>query len=191
MNTFVFIRHGETDLAGRFCGHSDPELNAAGESQAKILAEQVAALGIDRIYSSDLRRASQTAAQLARQIGIEIETRPDLREINFGLWESLHWQDVQEQFPSEANRWMKDFPKICAPEGEAYESFTARIDAAMVSLLRHSSARITAVVTHRGVMCYVLTRFFACSEEEARMQTSSYCAVVIPTTHACNCVVLP
>ena len=72
MNTIVFIRHGETDMAGRFCGHSDPDLNPAGESQAIRVAEEAAMLGIERIYSSDLRRASRTAAAIAQRIGVGV-----------------------------------------------------------------------------------------------------------------------
>ena len=102
MNSLIFIRHGETDMDGKFCGHSDPELNAAGELQVARVAEEVANLGVERIYSSDLRRAAQTAAVLGRRIGVEVELRDSLREIYFGLWEGLSWQEIETRFPQEA-----------------------------------------------------------------------------------------
>ena len=65
MNPIVLIRHAETDLAGKFCGRSDPGLNLAGEGQLPSLVEELAGLEIGHIYSSDLRRASATATEQA------------------------------------------------------------------------------------------------------------------------------
>jgi alpha-ribazole phosphatase len=179
MSSLIFIRHGETDMAGKFCGHSDPELNAAGELQAARAADEVANLGIERIYSSDLLRAAQTAAVLGRRIGVEVELRDSLREIDFGLWEGLSWQEIEARFPQEAGRWMHESPPRGAPGGEAYATFTARIDAALEPLLCESLLRTIAVVTHLGVMSYALTKFFGFSEEEAWTKTAPYGAVVV------------
>ena len=65
MSRVLFIRHAETEMAGRFCGHSDPELNAQGRMQLTSLAHQLSAEPIDTVYSSDLRRASATAQAIA------------------------------------------------------------------------------------------------------------------------------
>ncbi|MGA2889932.1 MAG: histidine phosphatase family protein [Terracidiphilus sp.] len=179
MNSIVFIRHGETDMAGRFCGHSDPELNPAGESQVIRLANEVAMLGIEHIYSSDLRRASWTAAAIAHRIGVDVCYMPELREIHFGLWEGFNWQEIEGQFPEEADRWLRDFPMQSAPCGESYAKFTARIEAAIAPLLEAAEGMTTAIVTHRGVMRYALARFFDIAEEEACEKTARYGSVVI------------
>ena len=191
MSTIVFIRHGETDMAGRFCGHSDPDLNPAGESQAIRLAEEAAMLGIERIYSSDLRRASRTAAAIADRIGIGVGYLPALREIHFGLWESLNWQEIEDRFPKEADRWLREFPLQSAPGGEAYAEFTARIEAVLLPFLEGAARMTTAIVTHRGVMRYALTRFFGFSEEEAWTKTAPYCATVIVAGRTCDFEVVP
>jgi alpha-ribazole phosphatase len=191
MNTIVFIRHGETDMAGRFCGHSDPYLNLAGESLVIRLAEEAAMLGIERIYSSDLRRASQTATAIAQRIGVSVDYLPALREIHFGLWEGLHWQEIEDRFPEEADRWLREFPLRSAPEGEAYADFTTRIEAVLAPFLKEAAGRTIAIVTHRGVMRYALTTFFGFSEEEAWTKTAPYGAVVITAVRPCDCEVLP
>jgi broad specificity phosphatase PhoE len=183
MNTIVFIRHGETDMAGRFCGHSDPDLNAIGERQAMHVAEEAAMLGIERIYSSDLRRASQTAAAIAQRIGVTVSCLPALREIHFGLWEGLNWQEIEERFPKEADQWLREFPLRSAPGGEAYSEFTARIEAALLPLLVAEAGITAAIITHRGVMRYGLTRFFGIAEEEAQQKTETYGSMVIATRH--------
>ncbi len=191
MSALIFIRHGETEMAGRFCGHSDPALNPAGELQAARAAEQVAELGVRRIYSSDLRRAWQTADLLARRIGVEVELQRSLREIDFGLWEGLRWQEIETRFPGEAVQWLREFPLRSAPGGETYAAFTSRIEAVIESLLRAPLAGTIAVVTHRGVMRYALRRFFGFAEEEAWTRTEPYGAVVVAAARCFDPEVLP
>jgi broad specificity phosphatase PhoE len=190
MNTLVFIRHGETDMAGKFCGHSNPDLNPAGELQVAQAVDEVTSLGIQRIYSSDLLRAVRTADAIGQRISVPVEFRDDLREINFGLWEGLNWQEIEDRFPQEASRWLNEFPSHSAPQGESYADFTARIDAAILPLLCETPALTTALVTHRGVMRYALTRFFGFTEEEAATKTAPYAAVVAVSIKPRDCEVL-
>jgi broad specificity phosphatase PhoE len=191
MNTIVFIRHGETDMVGRFCGHSDPDLNLAGEEQVIRVAEEAAMLGIERIYSSDLRRASRTAAVIAERVGVSVSYLPALREIDFGLWEGLHWREIEDRYPEEANLWLREFPMRSAPGGEAYAEFTARIEAIILPLLEATAGTTTAIVAHRGVIRHGLTGFFGFSEEEAWAKTEPYCSTVIVSGRAQDCEVLP
>ena len=185
--TLVLIRHAETDMAGRFCGHSDPALNAAGERKAISVAEEVSTLGIGRICSSDLRRASQTAAAIARRTGISVDYLTGLREIHFGQWEGLAWKEIEFRFPEEADLWLREFPMRSAPSGEAYSAFTARVDAAIASLHRETAGLPTAVVTHRGVLCYALTKFFCYTDAEAWRRTARYGAVEIMSNQLRAC----
>jgi len=178
MTKIILIRHAETELAGRFCGHSDPDLNTAGEEQLASTVQQIASLGIQRILSSDLRRALRTAQAISQHIGAEVELRPGLREIHFGLWEGLSWAEIETRFPQEAQAWIEEFPMRSAPEGEPYMDFSRRIDNEFAPFLRSEADRVTAVITHRGVMRYALTRFFGYSEHEASELTASYGAVV-------------
>lgn len=191
MNPLIFVRHGETEMAGTFCGHSDPDLNLAGQLQIGHAAEEVASLGVQRIYSSDLLRTSRTAAAIGERIGLKVELKDDLREIYFGQWEGLNWQEIEERFPQEAVRWLTEFPLWSAPGGEEYAAFTARVDTAITTLLQGAQDLTIAVITHRGVMRYALTRFFGFSEEEAWTRTAPYGSVVIATACRCACKVQP
>jgi alpha-ribazole phosphatase len=179
MNKVILIRHGETDLAGTFCGQSDPDLNAAGERGLRSVLEEIRHLGITRIYSSDLRRASRTAFAIGERVGAPVELRPGLREIHFGLWEGLRWDEIEQKYPQEARLWVREFPGGCAPGGEAYRDFTARIEAEFRLVIASHNHATSAVVTHRGVLQYTLTRFFRFSEDDARKQTENYGAIVI------------
>ena len=181
MNGIVLIRHAETDLSGKFCGHSDPDLNTAGENRLHSLVEEVAGLGIECIYSSDLRRAARTASAIGECVGVQVEFRPGLREIHFGLWEGLRWEEVHERYPAEAKLWLSEFPTRSAPGGEPYREFVARVESEFRWLIGENGGSMCVVVTHRGVMHYALTRFFDFSETEARQRTENYGAIVIAT----------
>ncbi|MDR3744780.1 MAG: histidine phosphatase family protein [Acidobacteriaceae bacterium] len=179
MSEIIFIRHGETDMAGSFCGHSNPALNSDGENQAKRVAEEIASLGIERLYSSDLLRASQTALAIGQRVGIQVKTRSNLREIFFGQWEGLQWNEIEKLFPQDAEQWLREFPLRTAPEGESYLNFTHRIDSILQQLICEAEERRTAIVTHRGVMRYALTKFFGFPEDDVWPMTASYGATIV------------
>jgi alpha-ribazole phosphatase/probable phosphoglycerate mutase len=181
MNGIVLIRHAETDLAGKFCGQSDPDLNFAGERRLRSLVEEIAPLGSQRIYSSDLRRAARTAAAIAERIRVSVELRPGLREIHFGRWEGLSWKEVEQQYPDEAELWAREFPSGSVPGGESYRDFIARVEAEFHRLLQETESMVRTVVTHRGVLQYALTRFFGFSEADARSRTEEFGAIILAT----------
>ena len=62
MNSVLFIRHAETDMAGTFCGHSNPPINARGRQQIQTLMDALKGEEINCIFTSDLERAPATAA---------------------------------------------------------------------------------------------------------------------------------
>jgi broad specificity phosphatase PhoE len=181
MSCIVLIRHAETELAGRFCGQSDPDLNAAGERTLPSLAEEIAPLEIRRIYSSDLRRASRTAAAIGERIQVSVELRPGLREMHFGLWEGLSWAEIEQQYPHEAELWAREFPTRSAPRGESYRDFVTRVEAEFNMLVCENEGSARAVVTHRGVLQYALTRFFGFTEGDARLRTKRFGATILAT----------
>jgi broad specificity phosphatase PhoE len=84
-------RHGETvwNRESRFQGHTDVPLSPEGERQAERLAERLSRLKLDAIWTSDMCRASKTAAAIALQQGPAPITTPLLRETMLGEWEGL------------------------------------------------------------------------------------------------------
>src|SRR5882757_2736937 len=112
MSRVLFIRHAETGMAGRFCGHSDPDLNAPGHAQLARLARVLSTEKIGEIYSSDLRRAQSTAEGIAAGRNIPLTLRPALREIHFGEWEGLTWGQIEQVDPEYARRWVDGYPYV-------------------------------------------------------------------------------
>ena len=175
MNGLLFIRHAETDMAGRFCGHSDPPINARGKQQIQALVESIEPKSIGAVYCSDLRRAVTTAEVLAAASGLSVVARRSLREIHFGDWEGMNWAEIERRDATYAHEWLNAFPKLATPGGESFADFEVRIMAEVDTLVRLSKDQRIAVVTHGGVMRVALQKLWDCSEQEAWNRTLPYC----------------
>ena len=169
MSEMYFIRHGETAMAGTFCGHSDPELNDRGRDQAKSLRHLQ---GLQCVYSSDLRRALSTAEAM----GVPVVVRPALREMYFGQWEGLRWEEIERADAGYAGEWLARYPELSAPGGESFQDFEARVINELEWLLDQPGP--VAVVTHGGVLRVVLRHWQGCSDAEAWQRTQAYGCVV-------------
>jgi broad specificity phosphatase PhoE len=176
MNGVLFIRHAETDMAGTFCGHSNPPINARGRQQIQTLMNALDGEEIECIFTSDLERAAYTASTLADAFGIPCIKKPDLREINFGRWEGHTWQQIQELDEAYARRWAETYPNLPAPGGESFADFQARVIAEVTEILNSSDRRKVAVITHGGVMRVVLQAMCGLAQSEAWELTKHYCS---------------
>jgi alpha-ribazole phosphatase len=177
MSRVLFIRHAETEMAGRYCGHSDPDLNTQGRAQLRELAQLLAEEMLDTVYSSDLRRATSTAQAIAAGKNIPRVLRPALREIDFGDWEGMSWEEIERLDPEYAQKWVNSYPHLPAPSGESFQEFERRVLAEVGHLINRSPGPI-AVVTHGGVLRVVLRHLCGYSEPNAWQETQPYCCVV-------------
>nr|MBA3654136.1 histidine phosphatase family protein [Actinomycetota bacterium] len=136
----ILVRHGQTatNAAGRLLGRSDPPLTELGERQAAAVA---AAIGpVDRVISSPLARAGQTAAYFDRPVDVDERWL----EIDYGTLENTPLGDVD---PEWWRRWRAD-PTIAPPGGESLADVGSRVRAACESLVAEATARDVVVVSH-------------------------------------------
>ena len=176
MNDILFIRHAETDMAGTFCGHSNPPINARGQHQIQTLINTLHGEEIECIFTSDLARAAYTARALADAFRVPCIEKPSLREIDFGNWEGLTWQQIQQRDEAYARRWTATYPNLPAPGGESFADFRARVIAEVTAISNDANLRHAAVVTHGGVMRIVLQTICGLGENEASELTKPYCS---------------
>jgi alpha-ribazole phosphatase len=178
MSEIFFIRHAETDMTGTFCGHSNPKLNARGRAQLSALVRGLRREDIHEVYASDLLRAQETGQAIASSLAISCQLRPALREINFGRWEGLRWEEIEQRDSAYAQLWLAEYPDLPAPDGERFEQFERRVLDEVAFLVEKAEGLTIAVVTHAGVLRTVLRALHGCSEDEALQQTKSYCSLV-------------
>ena len=116
---------------------------------------------------------------MSQKLSVPFELRHGLREIHFGEWEGLSWQEIETAFPHEAELWIKEYPLRSPNGGETYDAFNARVTAEMASIVSVLPISTVAIVTHRGVMQSVMTRMFGISEPDARAMTERYGSVIV------------
>jgi probable phosphoglycerate mutase len=148
--TIVLVRHGETDWNrdNRFQGHADPPLNDNGRAQARSLASELSGQTFGAAYTSPLRRASETAAIVAADLGLETVTESALKEVDVGSWSGLTRTEVEERFPAGFARWLEYGHGW--DDGETYDALGSRVVTALLTIgARHSGTAVLAV-THGG-----------------------------------------
>ena len=156
MVRLILIRHGETDynLQSRYCGFSNPSLNNRGIWQAKMLAAKLEGTRIDKVYSSDLKRAYETAKIIFGNS--PIEKTADFREMNFGLFEGLKYEQIIEKYPKLCGDWIDILPKIRIPKGEGLKDLSKRVKKRLFSILSRHKDKTIALVTHGGPIRIIL-----------------------------------
>ena len=156
----LLIRHGQTDwnIARRFQGHSNVPLNEFGRKQAAALADRLSAQQIDALYSSDLERAFETAKMIAHLSGCKPDLHSDsrLREINFGDWEGLSYNEIKEKYPEALLARENDVYKNAPPNGETLEQLTMRVQSMLDELYLKHKDQTVIIVAHGGVLQILL-----------------------------------
>ena len=150
MTEIIIIRHGEPEwnITGRFQGHSDIPLSAAGHEQAELLGKNIALDGIDKIYASDLIRAVETAQPLAARFGLPVEKDAALRELNFGTWEGRYFSEINEETPDLMKQFYRDPESIDIPGIENFQEFRRRVAGRVREIAAQNKGRRIVLISH-------------------------------------------
>lgn len=152
----ILIRHGETNWnrERRMQGQTDTPLSERGRAQAEAVGQRLARHPFSALYSSDLARAWDTAAAIARASvqGHAIRREPALRERTFGILEGLTHDEMAQRYPEEHARFNTRDPDYAVPGGESPRQFFARSLACLENIARAHAGECVVVVTHGLVL---------------------------------------
>jgi alpha-ribazole phosphatase len=169
MKELLLIRHGESLHAGtRYIGRTDTPLTPVGHEQAEAVSRRLAETALDALFVSPALRARETIQPLLSEQKIKPVIDADLQEIDFGTWEGLSFAEIQAQSPERVNAWASNRMDFCFPGGESLDSFWKRVCRAGERLASTPGERI-AVVTHGGVIRYLLCYYLGLSPERHRL----------------------
>jgi len=150
------VRHGETawNADTRIQGHIDIPLNVKGQWQAAQLAKALAAQDkLHAVYSSDLKRAHQTATAVAALQGLEVVCHPGLRERGFGAFEGKTFAEIEIALPEDSLLWRKRDPHWTPPHGgESLFVMEQRVRQTLNELASQHTGQHIALFAHGGVM---------------------------------------
>ncbi|HUH65921.1 MAG TPA: histidine phosphatase family protein [Syntrophales bacterium] len=155
----ILVRHGETLLnrENRVQGTTDIELSDRGRLQAEKLAQSLRAERIERIVSSPLKRAYETALAISRFHGAEIEAHTNLQELNHGDFENMTIEELREKHMAVLRQWASDPASVILPNGESLRDLQHRAWAVVHDIARDE--RDAVVVTHnmtiRTIICKI------------------------------------
>lgn len=159
MTKIIFVRHGQTEwnVLGRYQGQTDIALSPLGIEQAEKLAAHFPVDKVEAVYSSDLVRALTTARCVADRFGLTVESRPELRELNFGDWEGLTYDEIVAKWPDALNNFFQHPDVLEIPHGESFPKLRKRALDAVEKIVACHPNQTVAVFAHGAILRTILT----------------------------------
>jgi len=146
----LLLRHEETENPrGILYGQKDVPLSTAGRKKTEKLVAKLAAFPLTAVYASDLSRASYGARLLSEKSGAPLKITPHLREIDFGRWTGLTFEELLK-IP-EFRRRLQDPEKIRPPGGESLKDLSERALQVVSEIKARFSEGLVVVFAHGGL----------------------------------------
>lgn len=154
MTRLIIVRHGQTlwNLEKKYQGHSDIALSDKGLFQADRVAGRLADEKIDAVYASDLSRAFKTAETIAARHNVAVNIVPELREIKFGDWEGLTYEQISERWPGMLDKLWVAPDAVVIPGGETFAQLKERAYEAVKDIVAAHSGQTVVIVAHGGTI---------------------------------------
>lgn len=159
LTRLYLIRHGEVAQAYHkvFGGRIDMELSPLGHEQVRALARFLRAAPPDVLYASPMRRVQQTLAPLAEETGLIPVLMEGLREVDFGAWTGLSWDEVQQRHGVSAFTWLNQLEDGTIERAETVAEFRRRVETSLDQILAETTGKTVAVICHGGVIRMLLS----------------------------------
>ncbi len=153
MLTLVLTRHGATDRSDpeQYLGqHIEAHLTEQGRAAARALAERLAPVTFERVITSPLERAMETAHLIRPDDRVEADRR--LMEADYGHWEGRTVQEIEASWPAEREGYEQDPGENSAPGGESGKAVATRVGPLLDELVRWASGVPEADLDHRVLL---------------------------------------
>lgn len=150
MNQLFLVRHGESEwnILSKVQGQSNINLTNKGKEQAKKIAKRLVDEKIDMIFSSDLKRAHDTAMIIGELLNLEVKSLKELREISFGVWEGLTTKEIMEKYMNEHIIWMTEPHKLNLPKAEKLIDLQERLLSIVNDIIKKNKNKNILIVSH-------------------------------------------
>lgn len=143
----ILIRHGESeDNIKRVLSNDDAQLTQNGASQIEMIKPLVAELNFENVYISPLKRTIQTSEILG--LKGSLDTR--IREIDFGIFKGLGYEEFMQVYPEEGKKWISDIKNYQIPNGESLMMTYKRVVSFLEEIIKKDKNSL--VITHEGII---------------------------------------
>lgn len=152
----IIVRHGQSigNQTKTFLGHTDLDLSELGYLQAETTAKALKDYKIDKIYSSDLKRAYNTAVPNAKLRNLNVITDKNLREAYAGEWEGMFVGDIMEKWGREffVDQWSNNFGNFTFPGGESIMDAGSRFYNEILAISSENIGKTLLICAHAAVI---------------------------------------
>jgi broad specificity phosphatase PhoE len=181
MTTLLLVRHGESEAnrANIFAGClTDARLDEKGLEQAMMYARYAFDnYKIDKVFSSPLDRAYNTGKACADLLGIEVEKREGLLEIDGGEWEGMTLPDIKKNYTEQFYVWVNNISACRCVGGESVVEMGERFVAALRDIAEENDGKTVLIATHytpiRAMQSYASTGSFEAMQDFAHIPNAS------------------
>ena len=157
------VRHGEVEerYLRVYGGRIDMDLSERGRDQSRTLSPFFAKLGLDAIYCSSMKRARQTVEPITNHASSAPVFIEDLREIDFGEWTGLEWEEVARRHEAKVADWLHLLDSGEVDGAETTAEFRARVEPCLGRILDFHPGQSVAVICHGAVIRLMLSCLLA------------------------------
>lgn len=150
----LFIRHAEVEPAYHrtFGGRIDMNLSDRGREQAAALALYLEREKFDAVYASPMKRVQQTLAPFLANGHPQPITVADLREVDFGDWTGLVWEQVRERFGVSPYDWLIELDQARMPNAESGAALCRRVETVLQQISTSHAGQCVGIFCHGGVI---------------------------------------
>jgi probable phosphoglycerate mutase len=158
----TLVRHGETEwnVNMRLQGMQNSKLTSLGKHQIELLADTLKYSFFDAIISSDLKRAMQTADVINKHHKLVIEKNENLRERNFGIFEGLTREEIQDKYSRAHKEYLERRDNYRIPQGESLNEFYNRVVNELNLVVTNNLGKRILIVSHGGILDCVMRMVF-------------------------------
>jgi alpha-ribazole phosphatase len=180
-NRIVLVRHGEPSESsrGRCYGRLDVGLSENGKRQIERSCEFLKRFDFAAVYASPRVRARESAEIIAAGSGLFYETKAAFAEIDFGDFEGLTYEEVEQRFPESYGKWMKTPTQVEFPNGESFARMQQRVLRAANNLRAEHAGETVAVVAHGGVNRIILAHFLRIGDADIFRLEQNYASASV------------
>jgi len=162
MKHIYIIRHGETDfnkshlMQGRGI---DASINETGKEQSESIADFFVEIEVERIISSSMKRAIESANSLSDKKGLITERYSELDEMNFGDLEGKPFEEVKEELNYLHESWSNGLLDIPTPNGETPIQVFGRANSKAIEIIENACESVLVFVLHGRLIRILLSEW--------------------------------
>jgi broad specificity phosphatase PhoE len=181
----LLVRHAEVEVRYHkiFGGTIDMNISPRGHEQAAMLAKFLHGKKIDAIYSSPMKRVQQTLAPFLNNGVPSQKIIQELREVDFGGWTGLNWEQVCEKFNLLTHEWLDHIERGVAPNAETGPQFRARVEPRLREIIKNHLGETVGIFCHGGVIRMILAILLEIPLPKTNMFEVEYASVTQIALH--------